>query len=142
MPTDVTTDKPAVLFLCVQNAGRSQMAAGWLEHLAGDQVDVSSGGSEPAGEVNRVAVEVMSEAGIDISARSPKPWTDESVSAADVVVTMGCGDACPRYPGMRYEDWDVPDPAGKHTDSVRLIRDDIEARVRALIAELDLPARA
>ena len=132
---------PAVLFLCVHNAGRSQMAAGWLRHLAGDAVDVFSGGSEPAEETNAAAVEAMAEVGVDISGQRPQRWSDEVVRAADVIVTMGCGDACPIYPGKRYEDWELTDPAGQPLDVVREVRDDIEARVRALMASLDVPTR-
>ena len=127
---------PGVLFLCVHNAGRSQMAAGWLRRLAGDRVDVFSGGSEPAEEVNRGAVAAMAEVGIDISGELPQPWADEIVRAADVVVTMGCGDACPLYPGKRYVDWELEDPSGKEVDEIRPIRDEIGLRVRALMAEL------
>lgn len=127
---------PSVLFLCVHNAGRSQMAAGWARQLSGGQLDVLSGGSEPAGELNRAAVAAMSEKGIDISQEIPQPWSDEIVRAADVVVTMGCGDACPVFPGKRYVDWEVPDPAGKQLEEVRLIRDDLEQRVRGLLREL------
>jgi protein-tyrosine-phosphatase len=134
--------KPAVLFLCVHNAGRSQMAAGWLRHLAGDAVDVFSGGSEPAVETNAAVVEAMAEAEIDISAECPQPWSDEVARAADVIVTMGCGDACPVHPGKRYEDWQLTDPAGQPLEVVRQVRDGIEARVRALMASLDIPARA
>ena len=134
----IDAGKPAVLFLCVHNAGRSQMAAGWLRHLAGDAVDVFSGGSEPADDINRTAVEAMDEVGIDIAAELPQPWTDEIVRAADVVVTMGCGDACPIFPGKRYEDWELTDPSGQPIDVVRTVRDDIEARVRKLIASLDI----
>ena len=130
------SEKPSVLFLCVHNAGRSQMAAGWLRHLAGDRVDVFSGGSEPASEVNPAAVEAMAEVGIDTHAELPKPWTDEIVRAADVVVTMGCGDACPVYPGKRYEDWVLDDPDGLDVESVRPIRDEIRRRVEALITKL------
>ena len=130
---------PGVLFLCVHNAGRSQMAAGWLRHLAGDRVTVYSGGSEPASEINPAAIAAMAEVGIDITDEFPKPWTDEVVRAADVVVTMGCGDACPLYPGTRYEDWELSDPAGQGLDAVRPIRDDIRLRVLALIDSLDLP---
>jgi arsenate reductase (thioredoxin) len=136
-----TDERPTVLFLCVQNAGRSQMAAGWLRHLAGDAVDVYSGGSEPAADVNQVAVEAMAEVGIDIRTEFPKPWTDEIVRAADVVITMGCGDACPVYPGTRYEDWELTDPAGRPIEVVREVRDDIADRVRALLATLDFPAQ-
>lgn len=127
---------PTVLFLCVQNAGRSQMASGWLSHLAGDRVEVLSGGSEPGEEVNPHAVAAMAEVGIDIASSFPKPWTDEIVRAADVVITMGCGDACPIYPGKRYEDWQVRDPKGEDLDTVRVVRDDIESRVRTLLGEL------
>jgi protein-tyrosine-phosphatase len=130
---------PGVLFLCVHNAGRSQMAAGWLRHLAGDRVMVWSGGSEPASETNPAAVEAMAEVGIDIRDEFPKPWTDEVVRAADVVVTMGCGDACPVYPGTRYEDWELEDPAGQDVAAVRPIRDEIRGRVERLLASL-LPA--
>jgi protein-tyrosine-phosphatase len=131
---EVTT--PSVLFLCVHNAGRSQIAAGWLRHLAGDHVDVFSGGSEPADELNRAAVQAMTEVGIDISGELPKPWADEIVRAADVVVTMGCGDACPVYPGKRYVDWEMDDPDGKSVEEVRPIRDEIGRRVRELMAEM------
>ena len=134
----VVSDKPAVLFLCVHNAGRSQMAAGWLRHLAGDRVEVYSGGSEPASQVNPAAIDAMAEVGIDIRAEYPKPWTDEIVRAADVVVTMGCGDACPFYPGKRYEDWELDDPAGLDVVAVRPIRDDIRRRVEVLMASLDV----
>jgi protein-tyrosine-phosphatase len=133
--------KPAVLFLCVHNAGRSQMAAGWMRHLAGDDVDVFSGGSEPAEAVNQAAVAAMAEVGVDISGEIPQPWADEIVRAADVVVTMGCGDACPVFPGKRYVDWEIDDPSGKPVDQVRPIRDDIEQRVRDLMAELEIPSR-
>ena len=132
---------PSVLFLCVHNAGRSQMAAGWMRHLAGDKVDVFSGGSEPASEVNQSAVAVMAEKGIDISRELPQPWADEIVRAADVIVTMGCGDACPVYPGKRYLDWELDDPAGKSLAEVRPIRDDLELRVRGLLSELGIDAR-
>lgn len=130
------TTTPSVLFLCVHNAGRSQMAAGWLRHLGGDRVTVYSGGSEPASEINPAAVDAMREVGIDITEEFPKPWTDEVVRAADVVVTMGCGDACPLYPGTRYEDWELADPAGRDLAAVREIRDDIRTRVEALMASL------
>jgi arsenate reductase (thioredoxin) len=130
------SDKPSVMFLCVHNAGRSQMAAGWLRHLTGDQVDVFSGGSEPASQVNPSAIEAMAEVGIDIRTEFPKPWTDEIVRAADVVVTMGCGDACPVYPGKRYEDWVLDDPEGLDVESVRPIRDEIRHRVEDLVAKL------
>lgn len=134
----VTTDTPTVLFLCVHNAGRSQMAAGWMQHLGGDRVEVLSGGSEPASSINPAAVEAMREVGIDITSQFPKPWTDETVGAADVVVTMGCGDACPVLPGKRYLDWELDDPAGKGVAEVRPVRDEIEQRVRGLLAELDV----
>lgn len=131
--------KPGVLFLCVHNAGRSQMAAGWVRHLAGDRLAVWSGGSEPAAELNPVAVEAMAEVGIDISRELPKPWTDEIIRRVEVVVTMGCGDACPYYPGTRYEDWQLPDPAGRDLATVRTIRDEIRRRAESLIASLDVP---
>jgi protein-tyrosine-phosphatase len=127
---------PIVLFLCVHNAGRSQMALGWFNHLAGDRATAWSGGSEPGTEVNSAAVEAMAEVGIDIAREFPKPWTDEIVQAADVVVTMGCGDACPIFPGKRYEEWELDDPAGLDVAAVRPIRDEIGSRVRALLAEL------
>ena len=134
----MSSDKPSVLFLCVHNAGRSQMAAGWLKHLSGDRVDVFSGGSEPASTVNPAAVEAMAEVGIDIRTEFPKRWTDEIIRAADVVITMGCGDACPVYPGKRYEDWVLDDPEGLDVDAVRPIRDEIRSRVEKLIAEMGL----
>jgi protein-tyrosine-phosphatase len=134
--TTETTEKPTVLFVCVHNAGRSQMAAGFLQHLAGDRIDVLSAGSQPADQINPVAVEAMREVGIDITAAHPKVLTDETVRASDVVITMGCGDACPFYPGKSYEDWKLDDPAGQGIDAVRPIRDDIEQRVRALITDL------
>ena len=130
---------PTVLFLCVHNAGRSQMALGWFNHLAGDKAIAWSGGSEPGKEVNQSAVLAMAEVGIDIATEFPKPWTTEIVKAADVVITMGCGDACPLYPGKRYEDWELDDPAGQDVDAVRPIRDEIEQRVRALLTSLDIP---
>ncbi|WP_255620923.1 arsenate reductase ArsC [Pseudonocardia sp. DSM 110487] len=133
---------PVVLFLCTHNAGRSQMALGFFTHLAGDHAVAWSGGSDPAGRINPSAIAAMGERDIDISAEYPKPWTDEIVRAADVVVTMGCGDACPVFPGRRYEDWDIDDPAGKDVTDVRPIRDEIERRVRALLASLEVPARA
>jgi protein-tyrosine-phosphatase len=129
--------RPIVLFLCVHNAGRSQMALGWFEHLAGDRAVAWSGGSEPGTEVNPAAVAAMAEVGVDIGREFPKPWTDEIVQAADVVVTMGCGDACPLFPGKRYEDWELEDPEGLDVASVRPIRDDIKQRVQELLAELD-----
>jgi arsenate reductase (thioredoxin) len=132
----IVSDTPTVLFLCVHNAGRSQMAAGWLRDLAGDRIDVLSGGSAPAESINPSAVEAMAEKGIDIADQYPKPWTDETVGVADVIVSMGCGDACPVLPGKRYLDWELEDPAGKGVESVRPIRDDIEQRVRGLMAEL------
>jgi arsenate reductase len=128
--------KPTVLFVCTHNAGRSQMAAAYLQELAGDQIDVVSAGSEPAGQVNPVAVRAMAEVGIDIAAATPKVLTSESVQDSDVVITMGCGDACPFFPGKRYEDWQVEDPAGKSIKTVREIRDDIRSRVEALVIEL------
>jgi protein-tyrosine-phosphatase len=134
--TSLDAGRPIVLFLCVHNAGRSQMALGWFDHLAGDRAIAWSGGSEPATEVNPVAVAAMAEIGIDITEEHPKPWTDEIVRAADVVVTMGCGDACPFYPGKRYEDWELDDPAGRDIAAVRPIRDEIERRVRALLQSL------
>jgi arsenate reductase (thioredoxin) len=139
LDADPATLKPSVLFLCVHNAGRSQMAAGWMRHLAGDQVDVFSGGSEPAETINQAAVAAMAEIGIDISREIPQPWADEIVRAADVVVTMGCGDACPVFPGKRYLDWELDDPADKPIDEVRPIRDDLEQRIRILLAELRTP---
>lgn len=141
LQTDRTDLNPSVLFLCVHNAGRSQMAAGWMRHLAGDQVDVFSGGSEPAAGLNQAAVTAMAEKGIDISNELPQPWADEIVRAADVIVTMGCGDACPVYPGKRYVDWELDDPAGRPIEEVRLIRDDLERRVRELIGELGVGAQ-
>ncbi|MGI8809757.1 MAG: arsenate reductase ArsC [Acidimicrobiales bacterium] len=125
-----------MLFLCVHNAGRSQMALGWFTHLAGDRAVAWSGGSAPADQVNPAAIAAMAEVGIDISAEHPKRWTDEIVRAADVVVTMGCGDACPLYPGTRYEDWVLSDPFGKGVDEVRPTRDEIGRRVRELLADL------
>lgn len=132
--------RPTVLFVCIHNAGRSQMAAGFLKHLAGDRIDVLSAGSEPAEQVNPAALQAMSERGIDLARERPKLLDDASVRQADVVITMGCGDACPIYPGKRYEDWALDDPAGKSVDAVRPIRDEIERRVRALMVEL-LPIR-
>ena len=135
------SDVPVVLFLCVHNAGRSQMALGWFTHLAGDRATAWSGGSEPADAVNPSAVEAMREVGIDISQAHPRRWTDEIVQAADVVVTMGCGDTCPLFPGKRYEDWELNDPAGLDLASVRPIRDEIRSRVKNLLAELAVPAQ-
>jgi arsenate reductase len=136
LPAD---QRRSIVFLCVHNAGRSQMAAGWARSLGGDRVDVFSGGSDPADELNPSAVDAMAEVGIDIADEHPKPWTDEAVRSADVVVTMGCGDACPIFPGTRYEDWEVPDPAGLGVDEVRPIRADIERRVRRLLQQLGVP---
>ena len=127
---------PEVLFVCVHNAGRSQMAAGFLDELAAGQVSVRSAGSEPGDQVNPVAIDAMAEVGIDISEGFPKGLTDEAVREADVVITMGCGDTCPVYPGKRYEDWDLEDPAGKDLERVRRIRGEIEGRVRGLLADL------
>ena len=127
---------PTVLFLCVHNAGRSQMALGWFNHLAGDRAVAWSGGSEPGTEVNPAAIQAMAEIGIDISDEFPKPWTDEIVRAADVVITMGCGDSCPLFPGKRYEDWELEDPAGQGIETVRPIRDEIGERVRHLLDTL------
>jgi arsenate reductase (thioredoxin) len=135
----IADGKPTVLFLCTHNAGRSQMALGFLRHLAGDNAVAWSGGSEPAAEINPSAIAAMAEVGIDITGEFPKPWTDEIVQAADVVVAMGCGDACPIFPGKRYENWDLPDPAGQSVDNVRPVRDDIEERVRRLLADLNVP---
>ena len=128
--------RPTVLFVCVHNAGRSQMAAGWLQHLAGDRVQVLSAGSAPADRVNPVAVEAMAEVGIDIAGRSPQQLADSAVREADVVVTMGCGDACPFFPGTRYEDWVLDDPAGQDLAMVRGVRDEIRRRVEVLVADL------
>ena len=137
-----TDGTPIVLFLCVHNAGRSQMALGWFNHLAGDRAVAWSGGSEPGTEINPAAVAAMAEVGIDITGEFPKPWTEEIVQAADVVITMGCGDACPLYPGKRYEDWELDDPAGQDVDAVRPIRDEIRTRVETLLASLQVaPAR-
>lgn len=135
----MTTDhdhQPTVLFVCVHNAGRSQMAAGYLRHLAGDRVTVLSAGSEPAEALNPVAIEAMAEEGIDITAATPQVLTNTAVQASDVVITMGCGDTCPIYPGKRYEDWELDDPAGQGIAAVRAIRDDIKARIRQLVTEL------
>ncbi|MFI2718463.1 arsenate reductase ArsC [Streptomyces collinus] len=127
----------SVLFVCVHNAGRSQMAAGFLSHLAGDRIEVRSAGSVPGGRVNPSAVEAMREVGVDIAAAEPKILTTEAVQASDYVITMGCGDACPVFPGKKYLDWALEDPAGKGVDAVRPIRDEIRARIEALIAEID-----
>lgn len=133
------TDRPSVLFVCVHNAGRSQMAAAYLEHLSGGAVEVRSAGSAPAAQVNPAAVQAMAEEGIDIAASTPKVLTTEAVQASDVVVTMGCGDTCPFFPGKRYEDWVLDDPAGKGVEAVRPIRDEIRRRVLALLDELGVP---
>jgi len=135
------TGTPAVLFLCVHNAGRSQMALGFFQHYAGDAAVGWSGGSEPGTEVNPAAIAAMKERGIDISGEYPKPWTDEVVRAADAVITMGCGDACPIFPGKRYEEWVLDDPAGKTVADIRPVRDEIERRVLTLLEELGVPAR-
>ena len=140
VPTEnVPTARPTVLFVCVHNAGRSQMAAGYLHHLAGDRIQVLSAGSQPAEQVNPVAVQAMAEDGIDVTAETPKLLTDAAVREADVVVTMGCGDACPFHPGKRYEDWELDDPAGQDLEHVRPIRDEIRVRVEQLITELTEP---
>ncbi|RYB94952.1 arsenate reductase ArsC [Nocardioides oleivorans] len=133
------SERPTVLFVCVHNAGRSQMAAGYLQHLAGDRVQVLSAGSQPGNRINPVAVAAMAEEGIDIAANEPKLLTDSAVREADVVITMGCGDECPFHPGRRYEDWALDDPAGQGIDAVRPIRDDIRSRVTALVHELVRP---
>ena len=133
------TDKPTVLFVCVHNAGRSQMAAGWLRAIAGDRVEVLSAGSAPKDQINPVAVEAMAEEGIDIASNVPKVLTTEAVRESDVVITMGCGDVCPIFPGKRYEDWELDDPAGHGIEAVRPIRDEIRSRVEQLVSEL-LPA--
>jgi arsenate reductase (thioredoxin) len=133
----MTDQRPTVLFVCVHNAGRSQMAAGYLMHLAGDRIEVLSAGSQPADQVNPTAVRAMAEEGIDIGTEQPTLLTDSSVLAADVVITMGCGDECPFFPGRRYEDWDLVDPAGLGIDAVRPIRDEIRRRVERLVAEID-----
>ena len=130
------TSRPVVLFVCVHNAGRSQMAAGYLQHLAGGGVEVLSAGSQPADQINPVAVEAMAEEGIDIATETPKLLTDSAVREADVVITMGCGDECPFFPGKRYEDWVLDDPAGQGIKAVRPIRDEIRRRVETLVAEL------
>ncbi|WP_110589553.1 arsenate reductase ArsC [Microbacterium suaedae] len=130
------TDKPTVLFVCVHNAGRSQMAAGWLQHLAGDRVEVLSAGSAPKDQINPIAVEAMAEVGVDIAGRAPKVLTTDAVRESDVVITMGCGDACPIFPGKRYEDWELQDPAGQGIDTVRPIRDEIRVRIEKLVDEI------
>ncbi|MCK2026345.1 MULTISPECIES: arsenate reductase ArsC [Microbacterium] len=132
----MTATTPSVLFVCVHNAGRSQMAAGFLRELAGDRIEVRSAGSLPADRINPVAVEAMAEVGIDITAEQPKVLTVDAVKASDVVITMGCGDACPIFPGKRYEDWTLEDPAGQGIEAVRPIRDDIRTRIEALVGEL------
>lgn len=134
----MTDDKPAVLFLCTHNAGRSQMAMGFLKHLAGDRATIYSGGSEPANNVNPTAIAAMAEKGIDIAGEQPRRWTMSDVEAVHVVVSMGCGDECPYLPGKRYENWELADPAGQGIETVRPIRDDIERRVRALADELGI----
>jgi arsenate reductase len=136
-----TDGRPTVLFLCVHNAGRSQMALGFFQHLAGDAAVGWSGGSEPSTEINPVVVQAMKERGIDVSAEFPKPWTDETVHAADVVITMGCGDACPIFPGKRYEEWALDDPADQDLEAVYAIRDQIEGRVKHLLGELNVTPR-
>ena len=133
-----TDSRPVVMFLCEHNAVRSQMALGFFRHLAGDQAVAWSGGSEPGAAVNPAAIAAMAERGIDISGEYPKPWTDEIVRAADVIVTMGCGDACPYFPGKRYENWELDDPAGQGVEAVRPIRDEIERRVRTLLTGLNV----
>jgi len=137
-----TDGRPTVLFLCVHNAGRSQMALGFFQHFAGDAAVGWSGGSEPGSDINPVAIQAMKERGIDISGEFPKPWTDETVRAADAVISMGCGDACPIFPGKHYEEWELEDPAGQDLESVRAIRDQIEERVRTLLAQLQVGASA
>ena len=138
----MTDHKPSVLFLCVHNAGRSQMAAGFARWLGGDGLSVYSAGSAPADQINPSAVAVMDELGIDITAQEPQRWTDDMVSSVDVVITMGCGDTCPVFPGVRYVDWELEDPAGKPAEEVRPVRDDIERRVRGLLDELGVPPAA
>lgn len=138
LQTNPTLLNPSVLFLCVHNAGRSQMAAGYMRLLSGGKIDVFTGGSEPAEDINQAAAQAMLEKGINIRGEIPQPWSDEIVRAADVVVTMGCGDACPIYPGKRYVDWEVDDPSGKTLDEIRPIREDLEQRVRTLLEELDV----
>lgn len=134
--TDMSDQTPSVLFVCVHNAGRSQMAAGWLRHLAADRIEVRSAGSMPAEQINPVAVEAMAEEGIDIIAEEPEVLTTEAVQDSDVVITMGCGDACPFFPGKRYEDWKLDDPAGQGIEAVRPIRDEIRSRIETLTSEL------
>ena len=136
MTETTTPTRPSVLFVCVHNAGRSQMAAGFLTHLAGDRIDVRSAGSMPGNQINPVAVEAMAEVGIDITGEQPKKLTDDAVIASDVVITMGCGDECPYFPGKRYEDWVLTDPAGQGIEVVREVRDEIRGRIETLIASL------
>ena len=136
MPDQARSAKPSVLFVCVHNAGRSQMAAADLAHLAGDRIEVRSAGSAPADQVNPAVVEAMAEVGIDVSAETPKVLTVDAVQASDVVITMGCGDACPVFPGKRYLDWTLDDPAGQGVDAVRPIRDEIRTRIESLVSEL------
>jgi arsenate reductase len=138
---DARAHRPSVLFLCVHNAGRSQIAAGWLRQLAGDEVDVYSGGSDPGAHTNPTAARAMGEVGINIAAELPRRWTKKVAREADGIVTMGCGDACPMFPGKRYEQWELTDPTGQPIEVVRAIRDDIESRVRELIASLDIGSR-
>ena len=133
--------KPRVLFLCVHNAGRSQIGAGWMRHLAGEEIQVYSAGSSPAEQINPVAVEAMSEIGIDIKTQQPKKWTDEIVREVDVIISMGCGDTCPVYPGKRYIDWEIEDPAGQEIEMIRIVRDQIKKHVQELIVEL-LPKKS
>ena len=133
--------KPSVLFLCVHNAGRSQIGAGWMRHLAGEAIQVYSAGSSPAEQINPVAAEAMSEIGIDIKTQQPKKWTDEIVREVDVIISMGCGDTCPVYPGKRYIDWEIEDPAGQEIEMIRIVRDQIKKHVQELIVEL-LPKKS
>ena len=133
--------KPSVLFLCVHNAGRSQIGAGWMRHLAGEEIQVYSAGSSPAEQINPIAVEAMSEIGIDIKTQQPKKWTDEIVREVDVIISMGCGDTCPVYPGKRYIDWEIEDPAGQEIEMIRIVRDQIKKHVQELIVEL-LPKKS
>jgi arsenate reductase (thioredoxin) len=139
--TDADATKPAVLFLCTHNAGRSQMAMGFFKHLSGDQASVYSGGSQPADEVNPAAIAAMAEKGIDIAKEQPKQWTTDMLEAVNVVITMGCGDSCPILPGRRYEEWVLPDPAGQTLDAIRPVRDEIEQRVQTLLDQLGVGAK-
>ena len=132
----MSSTRPSVLFVCVHNAGRSQMAQAWLAHLAGDAVEVRSAGSLPAEQINPAAIEAMAEVGIDITDQRPKVLTTDAIEASDVIITMGCGDACPIFPGKRYEDWAMTDPAGKNPDEVRAIRDEIDQRIQALLTSI------